>query len=209
MIYSSDDDIDVFKSMTYTPLLENKGDGSYIITLKAVQVQNKKLRLENVEPNMLSSSMKISTVDTYSRMETMVYREFVTAFVNEAESLNLNMKRVSSQGGFEVCYSVVERSTIVVPVIDLVLQSEMVKWRIYGHNSMVKVNDEVMCLGFLDGGLDLGDGISIILGAHQLEDNLLEFDLVSSMLGFSSSLIKSKTSCSYLSSSAMHRSAQA
>lgn len=110
--------------------------------------------------------------------------------------MNSKLVRFPPHGGFEICYGV--EGFTVSPMIDLILQSEMVKWRIYGHNSMVKINDEVICLGFLDGGIDLKEG-SIILGAHQLEDNLLEFDLGSSMLGFSSSLLKLQTSCSQLS----------
>lgn len=128
----------------------------------------------------------------------------MSAFITEVDSLNMmNMKRVPPHAGFEVCYGV-QGSAVVIPLIDLVLQSEMVKWRIYGHNSMVKINDEVMCLGFLDGGVELKGG-SIILGAHQLEDNLLEFDLGSSMLGFSSSLLKLQTSCAQLSLSAVNK----
>ena len=81
-----------------------------------------------------------------------------------------------------------------VPAIDLVLQSKMVKWRIYGRNSMVQVSNEVMCLGFLDGGLNLKS--SITLGGQQLEDVLLHFDLGTSMLGFSPSLLLKQRSCS-------------
>ncbi|KEH36775.1 extracellular dermal glycoprotein [Medicago truncatula] len=42
------------------------------------------------------------------------------------------------------------------------------------------------CLGFVDGGKE--PRRSIVIGGHQLEENLLEFDLVSSKLGFISSL---------------------
>ncbi|KAL2922055.1 Basic 7S globulin [Bienertia sinuspersici] len=191
MISSGNDENEVYKSMIYTPLLEN-ANSSYNIIVKSLKIQNKKLPIEDL------SSVKISTVDLYSKMETRVYQEFVKGFIKEADILN--MMRVPPIGGFELCYGV--EGSRIVPVIDLVLQSEMVKWRIYGHNSMVKVNEEVMCLGFLDGGNDL-NGASIILGTHQIEDNLLEFDLGSSMLGFSSSLLKMRTSCSQLTLSTM------
>ncbi|KAJ6725407.1 ASPARTYL PROTEASE-RELATED [Salix purpurea] len=81
----------------------------------------------------------------------------------------------------------------MVPSIDLVLQSEMVRWRVHGRNAMVPVIDEVMCLGFLDGGFN--SRASIVIGGFQLEDNLLEFNLGSSMVGFSS-LLTRQTSCS-------------
>ncbi|XP_021750324.1 basic 7S globulin-like [Chenopodium quinoa] len=196
MILTGNDEGEVFKSMSYTPLIDNEGDSSYNINLKSIKVQNKKLPFDDDT----ISTIKISTVDPYSKMETRIYQELVQAFITEAEALNPNLLRVPPEGGFEVCFGV--EGFRVSPVIDLILQSEMVKWRIYGHNSMVKISDEIICLGFLDGGSDL-NGSSMILGGHQLEDNLLEFDLGSSMLGFSSSLLKLQSSCSQLSSSAM------
>mgnify|MGYP001795009739 CR=1 FL=1 len=48
-----------------------------------------------------------------------------------------------------------------VQVIDLVLQSEMVKWGINGHNSMVKMNDNFMCLRILDSADELD---TLVLG---------------------------------------------
>jgi hypothetical protein len=49
------------------------------------------------------------------------------------------------------------------------------------------VNKNVACLGFVDGGKE--PRTTFVIGGHQLEDNILEFDLVSSKLGFSSSLL--------------------
>ncbi|KAB5545408.1 hypothetical protein DKX38_013520 [Salix brachista] len=80
-----------------------------------------------------------------------------------------------------------------VPQIDLVLQNSGVFWRIFGANSMVQVKSDVLCLGFVDGGLE--PRTSIVIGGYQLENNLLQFDLATSRLGFSSSLSFSQTSC--------------
>ena len=41
-----------------------------------------------------------------------------------------------------------------------------------GANSMVKVKENVLCLGVVDGGLK--PRTSIVTGGHQLEDNMLE-----------------------------------
>ncbi|KAM1380189.1 hypothetical protein ACFX2I_021950 [Malus domestica] len=60
-------------------------------------------------------------------------------------------------------------------------------------NSMVYVSNDVLCLGFVDGGEK--PRTSIVIGGHQLEDNLLQFDLATSRLGFSSSLLFSRTTC--------------
>ncbi|KAK2364417.1 ADP-ribosylation factor [Trifolium repens] len=56
-----------------------------------------------------------------------------------------------------------------------------------GDDSIVEVNKNVACLGFVDGGKE--PRTTFVIGGHQLEDNILEFDLVSSKLGFSSSLL--------------------
>ncbi|KAA8536887.1 hypothetical protein F0562_029365 [Nyssa sinensis] len=61
--------------------------------------------------------------------------------------------------------------------------------------STKNMGNDVACLGFLNGGLN--PKTSIIIGGHQLEDNLLQFDLVSSRLGFTSSLLLRETSCVY------------
>ncbi|KAH9682905.1 hypothetical protein KPL71_027507 [Citrus sinensis] len=82
-----------------------------------------------------------------------------------------------------------------VPQIDLVLQSNKVLWSILGANSIVQVgnDDNVSCLGFVDGG---APRTSIVIGGYQLENNLLQFDLASSRLGFSNSLLLRRTFCS-------------
>ena len=53
----------------------------------------------------------------------------------------------------------------------------------------------MLCLGVVDGGSK--PRTSIVIGGHQLEDNMLEFDLASSKLGFSSSLLLHNTNCSH------------
>ncbi|KAK7382343.1 hypothetical protein VNO80_01194 [Phaseolus coccineus] len=65
--------------------------------------------------------------------------------------------------------------------------------------STTTVNKKVQCLGFVDGGLEL-EGLartSIVISGYQMEDNRLEFDLASSKLGFSSSLLLHNATCSH------------
>ncbi|TYI84198.1 hypothetical protein E1A91_D05G347600v1, partial [Gossypium mustelinum] len=132
---------------------------------------------------------KLSSVVPYTTMVSSVYAIFSKAYVEAATKMN--MTRVETVAPFGLCFS---SKGPLVPEIDLVLQSEMVKWRIQGRNSMVKVSEESMCLGFLDGGLEQSS--PIVIGGLQMEDNLLEFDIGSSMLGFSSSLLLKETTCS-------------
>ncbi|KAL5785456.1 hypothetical protein ACOSQ2_007848 [Xanthoceras sorbifolium] len=172
---------EISKSLIYTPLIDNK-NGDYIINIKSMKINSNPLSVN------APLTAKLSTVDPYTTMKSSIYETFTKAFTKAAESRN--MKRVAPAAPFGVCFGSDQTdesgsvSGSAVPVIDLVLQSEMVKWRISGRNSMVRVNEEVVCLGFMDGGSDPVE--PIVIGGFQLEDNLLEFDFGTSMLGFTS-----------------------
>ncbi|KAM7462692.1 hypothetical protein LguiA_030813 [Lonicera macranthoides] len=200
--------IDVSSSLIYTPLILNpvstataysQGDASsdYFIGVKAIKVGEKSV---NINSTLLTinrdgyGGTKISTVDPYTVLETSIYKAVVDTFVQELSGV----PRVASVAPFSACFSSKNISSTRVgpgvPAIDLVLQSPSVYWRIFGGNSMVWVNDNVLCLGFVDGGVN--PRTSIVIGGHQIEENLLEFDLARSRLGFSSSLSFRRTTCS-------------
>ncbi|KAE8732126.1 putative Eukaryotic aspartyl protease family protein [Hibiscus syriacus] len=171
----------ITRSLTYTPLVI-KQDG-YSINVQSIKINGRRLGLSKLEA-------KLSTTVPYATMQTSIYATFSKAYVEAAASMN--MTRAPTVAPFGLCFS--SKHGPLVPEIDLVLQSEMVKWRIQGSSSMVKVNQESICLGVLDGGMDQNS--PIVIGGLQMEGNLLEFDLESSMLGFSSSLLLKKTTCS-------------
>jgi hypothetical protein len=183
---------EISRSVAYTPLFSLD---EHFIGVKSIKINGKRLSLN---ASLLSSNggTKLSTIVPYTTMESTIYATFIKAYIQAAASMN--MTRVESVAPFGLCFSSKgidgQQLRSKVPAIDLVLQSEMVKWRIFDRNSMVRVNDEVMCLGFLDGGLS--PMTSIVLGGYQLEDIVLQFDLGTSMLGFSPSLLMWETSCS-------------
>lgn len=191
-------------SLIYTPLLQTQLPDSssheYFINLQSIKINGKALSLDkyllsiNKEEGLRGA--KLSTIVPYTTMGSSIFAIFSKAY--EKAAMAMNMKRVESVAPFGLCFSSEGiQETLLgpeVPAIDLVLQSKMVKWRIYGRNSMVKVSKEVMCLGFLNGGSDLKS--SIVLGGYQLEDILLHFDVGASRLGFSPSLLLNQISCS-------------
>ncbi|KAL1832494.1 hypothetical protein ACET3Z_002145 [Daucus carota] len=138
---------------------------------------------------------RLSTVNPYTVLETSIYNAVIKAFVTELK----NVTRVRAVAPFGACFSSnnigSSRVGPAVPSIDLVLEEKDVVWRMFGANTMVRVNKDVLCLGFVDGG-EPTFITSIVIGGHQLEDNLLAFDLVKSKLGFSSSLLFRQTTCS-------------
>ncbi|XP_058077758.1 probable aspartic proteinase GIP2 [Magnolia sinica] len=201
--------IDASKSLIYTPLIINPvstagvyglGEPSdeYFIGVKSIKINEKRVPLNasllSIDNNGFGGT-KISTVNPYTTLETSIYKAFSEAFIREATSRNIT--RAAPVAPFDVCFSSKRigstRVGPAVPWVDLVLQSENVYWRIFGANSMVYVNDDVVCLAFVDGGSN--PRTSIVIGGYQLEDNLLQFDLATSRLGFSSSLLFRRTTC--------------
>jgi hypothetical protein len=98
---------------------------------------------------------------------------------------------------FQLCYdgSKVGSTRVgpAVPTIELVMGSDAKSWVVLGANSMVAVKGGALCLGVVDGGE--APRTSVVIGGHMMEDNLLEFDLKASRLGFSSSLLFRQTNC--------------
>ncbi|WOG83333.1 hypothetical protein DCAR_0102508 [Daucus carota subsp. sativus] len=202
VMFSGEMTSDIYKSLMYTPLVSKTTSDGYYINVKSVKVSNKRLAL-----GTNSIDTKISTVVPYTTMDTTTYDIFVNAFVVAARHMNMTRVAAPAATTLGVCFSTQNSYSVYntpvsgsrgfsdgVPTIELVLQSELVKWRIDGRNLMVKISEEVVCLGILDGGFSAKR--EIVIGGYQLEDNLLEFDLATSMLGFSSSL--RQTSCSRL-----------
>ncbi|XP_056174909.1 probable aspartic proteinase GIP2 [Syzygium oleosum] len=199
--------VEVSKSLMYTPLILNpvstagsyfEGNPStdYFINLTSIKINGKAVPLRAALLNITQGNggTKISTVNPYTVMETSIFKAFVKVFRQEAK----NLTKVSSVKPFKYCFSSKNTpSTRVgpaVPIIDLVMHSSSVYWRIFGANSMVQVKEDVICLGFVDGGSN--PRTSIVIGGYQLEDNLVQIDLEKARLGFSSSLLFKQTTCS-------------
>ncbi|XP_060175302.1 probable aspartic proteinase GIP1 [Lycium barbarum] len=128
-------------------------------------------------------------------LQTEMFKVVTQKFVVEAKVMNLTVTTLVKP--FDVCFlaKVIATTRVgpAVPTIDLVLHKQDVFWRIFGPNSMVRVkaqNVDVWCLGFVDGGLE-----PIVIGGHQIEDNLVQFDLARKRVGLSSSLLFRSTNC--------------
>ncbi|KAL4603022.1 hypothetical protein ACB092_10G095800 [Castanea dentata] len=186
----------------------------YFIGLTSIRVNGKAVPINasllTVDENGFGGT-KISTVDPYTVLETSIYKAFADLFVKEALGLNLTVT-ATAVNPFGVCYAgkdiMSTRVGPAVPTVDLVMQSDDVFWRVFGSNSMVRIersDADVWCLGFVDGGPHART--SVVIGGHQLEDNLLQFDLESKRLGFSSSILVRGTTCAnfnFTSSSSRH-----
>ena len=136
---------------------------------------------------------KLSTVAPYTVLETSIHKAVTDAFAAETAMI----PRAAPVAPFKLCYdgSKVGSTRVgpAVPTIELVLGSEAASWVVFGANSMVATKGGALCLGVVDGGKT--PRTSVVIGGHMMEDNLLEFDLEASRLGFSSSLLFRQTNC--------------
>ncbi|KAL6564334.1 hypothetical protein OROMI_015784 [Orobanche minor] len=201
--------IDLSKHLNYTPLLRNtvitksypNPSDEYFIGLTAVKVNGRAIDFNRT---LLSidhkgrGGTKLSTVTRYTVLHRSIFQALAESFGKESAALNLTAAEPVRP--FRVCYKADEimssRVGPSVPTIDFVLHDDDLFWRVFGSNSMVRIyrdGVDVWCLGFLDGGTH--PRTSVVIGGHQMEDNLLRFDLKSEMLGFSSSVLVHGTMC--------------
>ncbi|KAI9195524.1 hypothetical protein LWI28_015735 [Acer negundo] len=208
--YNESKTIDVSSRFTYTKLYINpvstagaytRGEQSteYFVGVNSITVERKPIRINSTLLSINNKGFggtKLSTVRPYTVVESSIYRALVKAF-DEAIIPVWNVSKVKPVKPFNDCYTVGNMGMtplgIGAPDIAFVFENN-VKWEIYGANSMVEISHNVYCLGFLDGGSR--PRTSIVIGAHQLEDNLLQFDLAASKLAFSQTLILGAIECS-------------
>lgn len=182
------------------PIYTN-GDASeeYFIDVKTIAVDGVKLNVKgsyfSIDKNGVGGT-KISTLRNFTAVHNSIYKPLARAFVKAASDMGI--RSAAAVAPFRACFSSASIARTAagpeVPEIDLVLAGKDVTWRMRGSNLMVEIDRKTTCLGFVDGGSD--PRTAVVIGAHQLEENLLEFDLVSSQLSFSESLLFLNTSCS-------------
>jgi hypothetical protein len=159
------------RSLVYTPL-STGSSGNYVINVKSLRVNGKKLSVDG------PLAAELSTMVPYTMLDSSIYAVFAEAYIKAAT----NATSVATVAPFGLCFTSTSSSEVEFPAVDLALQSEMVRWRIHGRNLMVDVGGGVRCLGVVDGGSSRVN--PIIMGGLQLEGFVLDFDLGNSMMGF-------------------------
>lgn len=180
---------------TLTPI-KGTDSGDYLITVKSIYVGGTALKLN---PDLLTGGAKLSTVVHYTVLQTDIYNALAQSFTLKAKAMGI--AKVPSVAPFKHCFDSRTAGKNLtagpnVPVIEIGLPGRIgeVKWGFYGANTVVKVKETVMCLAFIDGGKTPKD--LMVIGTHQLQDHMLEFDFSGTVLAFSESLLLHNTSCS-------------
>ncbi|XP_050216159.1 probable aspartic proteinase GIP2 [Mercurialis annua] len=143
---------------------------------------------------------KITTVSPYTILESSIYDSLVKAFDKEMIA-TWKVKKVEPIAPFTDCYTRgnlgMSLLGLGVPDISFVFENNKdAIWEMHGANSMVEMGNDVACLGFLRVVSDTGTGSSIEIGGHQLQDNLVQFDLAASRMAFTNTLLWEEVECS-------------
>ncbi|XP_057512017.1 gamma conglutin 1-like [Actinidia eriantha] len=185
--------IDISARAAYTPLTVSR-QGEYLIKVSSIKVNGKPIPIKSPSAKQGLIKTMISTTTPYTVLEHSIFTTLTQFFAGQLSGVPQVKPTVSP---FGVCFDSTKlpstRMGPGVPTIDFVLGNRNVTWSIYGANSLVLARPGVACLAFADGGLS--PKAEIVIGTYQLEDNLVQFDLGRSRLGFSSSLLMRRTNC--------------
>ncbi|XP_060211160.1 probable aspartic proteinase GIP2 [Lycium barbarum] len=196
---------DASQDLIYTPIIShphymyyNRGSSEYYIQVSSIKISGKNVPLNKTLLSLDEDGeggTRISTAFPYTVLEASIYNVVSKAFVN---AMPKDVKIVSPVQPFKTCFDSsaigMSRLGYNAPQIDLVLHKPNVYWTIIGANSLVKVNEDVVCLAFVQRNQTFGQGI--VIGGYQMQDNLIEFDLPRKRVGFSNSLFFRQTMCS-------------
>ncbi|KAF8667866.1 hypothetical protein HU200_052489 [Digitaria exilis] len=175
------------------PLVGFNGAPGYYVTASAIAIEQGKIG--NSGPFVV----ELSSTAPYTALRSDVYAPFVKAFDIAAAGPSFSfMTRVASVAPFERCYDSTKLPQSLlgyfVPQIDFVLGGG--NYSITGGNSMVQVNSNTACLGFVQSKATGGQVPAAILSGFQLENRLLVLDNGKHQLGFTTFLNAVGLSCS-------------
>lgn len=180
------------------PLRGFNGSPGYFLSATGITVDRKKVPLSGPLVVGLSSTIP------YTALRADVYAPFVKAFDQAAASPNFSpfVSRVAAVAPFERCYNSTKLSVGLsrlgypVPQIELLLEGGQ-SFMVLGANSMVQVNANAACLGFVRMKAAGGQQApAAVIGGFQLENHLLVLDEEKKQFGFTTYLGAIGLSCS-------------
>ncbi|KAM0916308.1 hypothetical protein ACQ4PT_010369 [Festuca glaucescens] len=180
------------------PLHGFNGSPGYFLSATGIAVDQKKVPLSGPLVVGLSSTIP------YTALRADVYAPFVKAFDQAAAGPNWSsfVSRLAAVSPFERCYNSTKLSVGLsrlgypVPLIDLLLEGGQT-FSVLGANSMVQVNANTACLGFVRMKAVGGhQAPAAVIGGFQLENHLLVLDEEKKQFGFTTFLGAIGLSCS-------------
>ncbi|KAF8048832.1 hypothetical protein N665_2382s0002 [Sinapis alba] len=176
--------------MTLTPLKIESG--KYLISVTSIYVDGVPLTLD---ASLLEGGAQLSFVVPYTVLQTDIYSALAHSFTLKAT--NMGMSETPERAPFKHCFKEgASGNNMDVSVMEIGLpgNGREVKWRFQGANMVERVSETVICLAFVDGGKKPNE--SMVIGTHQLQNYLIEFDFSTTRMAFSDPLLLHNTSCS-------------
>ncbi|TMW88441.1 hypothetical protein EJD97_018564 [Solanum chilense] len=195
---------DASRDLIYTPILTSPYDvvrdkkiSEYYITVSSISINGKNVPINKTLLSLeKQGGTSISTGLPYTMLASSIYKAVTEAFVNEMPK---EVRSVAPVEPFTTCFNSrdigMSRLGFNAPEINIGLHKKNMHWTITGANSLVKVNEDAVCLAFVE-RLTRDWGEAIIIGTYQMQDNLVEFDIYRRRIGFSDSLFFRQTMCS-------------
>ncbi|KAE8801274.1 basic 7S globulin 2-like [Hordeum vulgare] len=184
------------------PFLFNPKNRAYYFTITGIAVNQQRVPTPSGAFGMDwrgQGGAAFSTVTSYTALRWDIYWPLRNAF----DAATSGIARADKVAPFDMCYQASEltmtRVGYAVASIDLMLDGGQ-NWTLPGASSLVQVNDQTVCFAFVQTAESSApahaESPAVIFGGHQLEDNLLLFDLDKDTFAFSGLLLGIGTTCS-------------
>ncbi|KAI3972593.1 hypothetical protein MKX01_019251 [Papaver californicum] len=178
------------QQLVYTPLLSNSYFPSdYFVDVRSIEIDGSNVTINkgllSINKSNGVGGTKFSTLVPYTTMETSIYKAFTSVYIKTAKARGIST--VAPVAPFSACFnaSTIENRPdgLVVPSIVLRMPNN-VNWVMTGPGTSLKfVKENVYCLAAVDGGSK--PATSFVIGGHQMQFSIIEFDNARSRLGFS------------------------
>ncbi|KAM3354017.1 hypothetical protein ACQJBY_024933 [Aegilops geniculata] len=183
------------------PFLFNPKNRAYYFTITGIAVNQQRVPTPPGAFDMErrgQGGAAFSTVTPYTALRWDIYWPLRNAF----DAATSGIARADKVAPFDMCYRASELTMTsvgyAVANIDLMLDGGQ-NWTLAGASSLVQVNDQTVCFAFVQTDSSVpahAESPAVILGGHQLENNLLIFDLEKDTFAFSGLLLGIGTTCS-------------
>ncbi|XP_030536099.2 chitinase CLP-like [Rhodamnia argentea] len=183
---------DASSVLSFTPLIKSPTKLGYFINVTGISIDQQAIKVPaNAFALDVNGGVKLSTTVPYTTLRRDIYSVFVSEFKKALKGIHRG-KRVSP---LDFCFMMnvtQQKADSSIPRIDLAL-GDGGYWTIHESNLLKQMDNDVACLAFIDGGNTAEH--AIVIGTHQMENIMLQFDWADSILGFSSALSSYGSSC--------------
>jgi len=183
------------------PLLVNpKNNGAYYIRVHGIAVNQARVPVPagafDLDRRQGTGGVVLSTVTRYTTLRSDIFSPLINAF----DAATSGIPRRKPMPPYDLCY---EASAFVstrvgpgVANIDLMLDGGRT-WTLPGASSLVQVDERTLCFAFqnMGFGATVANSPAVIIGTHQMEDNLVLFDLEKGTVGISGLLRRMRINC--------------